>query len=85
MPVFKHDCENCIYLGSVHAAFSYDFYYCPTDNMMGGSCIIREGDEPDNYQSFPWDIVKMDEFDEGLWGLMRKFILTHEMLGTITI
>ena len=47
-PLFKHDCDGCIYIKSQKFFTKpYDGYYCPES----GSLVIRYGDRPDNYES----------------------------------
>ena len=90
MPFFTHDCNHCIYLGSIRTVQPYeivqpyDFYYCP-NTKTGGSCIIRDGNNPEDNQSFPWDIIKSWKCQDSMWALMKQFVLTHIDLGTLNI
>lgn len=81
MPYFNHDCEGCVYLGSITGAYNYDFHFCPEQN----SAIIREGNDAENYQSFPVDSVLGWENDNSLWSLMKSMLLTHAELGYIDL
>jgi hypothetical protein len=56
-PLFKHDCDSCIYVKTAKDDFGTlaDMYVC------GNSVIFRYGDEPSNNRS-----VCFDEKDEQL-------------------
>ena len=48
LPRYKHDCEDCIFLGHFE---EYDLYYCPDDNPVLTTVIARYGDIGDQYMS----------------------------------
>ncbi len=56
--VYEHDCERCVYLGTVHGIGGWDmvdFYYHPDE---GGSLLGRFSSEPMDYISdlnVSWD------------------------------
>lgn len=55
-PVYKHDCDKCIYLGTLQPRaadeFPIDTYWCTNPNHPNLSSIIgREGDDVPNYVS----------------------------------
>lgn len=60
-PMFKHDCDSCIFLGNyIGGVFTdstemdiYDLYYCPgdDDNPIHATVIARYGNAGWEYQS----------------------------------
>ena len=52
LPVFDHDCDQCIFLENFQGA---DLYFCPS-TFFGGSLIARDGDEGSQYASCPKDV-----------------------------
>lgn len=55
-PLYKHDCEDCIYLGSDEMR---DYYFahknsCSSDENL----VIKLGDKPSDYFSMSKDVVK---------------------------
>ena len=54
-PLYKHDCEKCVYLGS---AQEKDFYFCNKSLAGGDSLIIRLSDKPSDYLSMPVEVAK---------------------------
>ena len=50
-PQFKHDCENCIFLGH---SFDRDLYY----DQHTESCIARYGNYGNEYESMPISLVE---------------------------
>ena len=46
-PIYKHDCDVCIYLGSYHLILDYDLYLCQASKTL----IVRWGSEGDQYDS----------------------------------
>lgn len=61
VPVFDHDCDYCEHIGLFNSdglaseAFSADLYRC---NLKGSSYIIRFGDSPSEYVSYPLCILQ---------------------------
>lgn len=47
-PLFKHDCNDCVYLGSYHNGKPFDLYICHQKTI-----VCRYGDIPSNYASAP--------------------------------
>jgi len=52
-PLYKHDCEDCVYLYTInsktYAPYNYeviDVYVCPNQSF-GGSIVWRYGDKPE--------------------------------------
>ena len=54
-PIYKHDCEKCVFLGS---AQEKDFYYCSKSLIGRDSLVIRLSDIPSDYLSMPVDVAK---------------------------
>ena len=59
-PKWTHDCERCLFLGSVTLngdsttlSKHYDLYVCLDMAAMGLSYIARYDNEPEAYASFP--------------------------------
>ena len=50
LPVFKHDCDACVYCGRHEG---YDLYYCPEEKEV----ILRHGDAGAEYRSYALDLV----------------------------
>ena len=46
-PIYKHDCDNCIYLGSYPKGVDYDLYLCEA----GKTLVARWGSEGYQYDS----------------------------------
>lgn len=50
-PFFKHDCDQCRYLGSAAIrGEGYDYYFCQQGGSMP-TILSRFGDEPSHYHS----------------------------------
>ena len=50
---FEHDCAQCYPVGWFHPeAQAYNVYFCP-NSEGGGSIILRFGEAPEDYASFP--------------------------------
>ncbi len=54
-PVFQHDCYRCRFMGRVVGRRQYDSYWC--ENAIGGSAILRYGDEGEEYDSYPATVL----------------------------
>lgn len=55
-PLFTHDCDVCVYLGSDELM---DFYFCEKSYMGESvSLIIRLSDKPSDYLSMPANIAE---------------------------
>ena len=46
-PIYKHDCDVCIYLGSYQLYVDYDLYVC----KAGKTLVARWGSEGNQYDS----------------------------------
>ena len=46
-PIYKHDCDVCVYLGSYHLSADYDLYLCEASKTV----ITRWGSEDHQYDS----------------------------------
>ena len=46
-PIYKHDCNICIYLGSYQLVLDYDLYVCKEYNTL----VARWGSEGPQYES----------------------------------
>ena len=46
-PIYKHDCDVCIYLGSYQLYLDYDLYVC----KAGKTLVARWGSEENRYDS----------------------------------
>ena len=57
-PLFEHDCDECAFLGTVHAAHRpegyVDLYRC---DAHGATVIARYGDDGPEYSSAPLDMA----------------------------
>lgn len=65
-PLYKHDCNDCIYLGSDEIR---DYYFCQERSVLAeGSLVIRLGNSPSDYFSMPVTVLiearKTGEMDE---------------------
>ena len=65
-PLYQHDCEDCIYLGSDEIR---DYYFCLGHSANdSGTLIIRLGNYPSDYFSMPVkvliDALKTNFIDE---------------------
>lgn len=66
-PLYKHDCEDCVYLGSKNEK---DFYYCKSNlnDSTNVALIVRLSDKPKDYFSMPLNtaeqMVKSGELAE---------------------
>lgn len=65
-PLYKHDCNDCIYLGSDEIR---DYYFCKERSLSTeGSLIVRLGNSPSDYFSMPVPVLiearKTGEMDE---------------------
>ena len=58
-PMFEHDCDECAYLGTIHAAARpegfVDLYRC---DAHGATVIARYGDDGPEYSSAPLDMAE---------------------------
>ena len=46
-PIYEHDCDICIYLGSCRLSIDYDLYLCEASKTV----IVRWGSEGPQYDS----------------------------------
>ena len=46
-PIYKHDCDVCIYLGSLQLVVVYDLYLCEASKTL----VVRWGSEGHQYDS----------------------------------
>ena len=46
-PIYKHDCDVCIYLGSLQLVVVYDLYLCEASKTL----VVRWGSEGPQYDS----------------------------------
>lgn len=46
-PIYKHDCDNCIFLGSYRRYVDYDLYLCEPSKTL----VARWGSEGNQYDS----------------------------------
>lgn len=65
-PLYRHDCKDCIYLGSDEIR---DYYFCIEHSAYdSGTLIIRLGNYPSDYFSMPIkvliDALKTNFIDE---------------------
>ena len=61
-PQWKHDCERCTYLGSMHMSnHTSDWYVCTS------SVIARKGDDGPDYWSMPKDMVTDTRLATASW------------------
>ena len=80
----KHDCDCCIYLGSVFnmetfrtsdiATAHEDVYYCPQDDGMLGSVISRSSSEPSDYASSPFNMACYNRTCRGIQEGVREIL-----------
>lgn len=79
-----HDCEACIYLGSIHITSEYagvsyeDVYYCATSISIGGlgTIISRRSSEPSDYMSisFRQACVGDTSYDRAVCEAVQKIL-----------
>lgn len=50
-PLFKHDCNRCVYLGRLTSGATFDLYFCMQSGGMPTTVIARYGDEGPHYHS----------------------------------
>lgn len=70
VPYYKHDCNACVYLGSMthmglmadgtREPFPVDLYVCPTDSMAP-TYVVRVSSREEDYTSMPQMIVEAIE------------------------
>lgn len=54
-PLYRHDCKDCIYLGSDEIR---DYYFCIEHSAYdSGTLIIRLGNYPSDYFSMPVKVL----------------------------
>lgn len=60
VPMFEHDCSKCTFLGKFIASDgqTFDVYRCDRGSALGASYIVRYGDEPHEYYSAPFAILR---------------------------
>jgi hypothetical protein len=63
-PRYKHDCDNCIYVGRID---EYDIYYCSHST----SVVARYSDEGPDYTSLMYDGIKIQHKDS-VWQYLTK-------------
>lgn len=56
-PAFVHDCERCVYIGTVRTNMLYDIYACPQSGHP--TMVARFGDEGPDYHSGGHDIARL--------------------------
>lgn len=60
LPKYCHDCIHCLFTGHyVLDGEEVDGWYC-CRSVLGGSVILRHGDEPSAYSSIPASLVSDD-------------------------
>lgn len=60
-PVFEHDCDGCIFLGTyTWKERQFDLYFCP--NCDEGSVIARFGSDGPEYASAPLAVVEQANY-----------------------
>ena len=57
MQRFKHDCEDCRFVGQFDREYTADGYVCTVTK----SIILRHGDDPSDYGSVPGFIMNNQE------------------------
>ncbi len=79
-PLYKHDCDECIYLASNN---DKDFYFCRKNYPNDDAClIIRLSDKPSDYYSMPASVadnaVKEGELDkDSVFAMCHRLYLDY--------
>lgn len=56
-PLYRHDCQRCVHLGTFRReSHGTDVYFC--SEAEGTSILLRDGDEPSDYRSFPEKVAR---------------------------
>lgn len=56
MPLFKHDCKNCRFLGSTMGVVSFD-HYIHEGGPLGPTLLARFSDEGPDYHAGPLRMI----------------------------
>lgn len=79
-PLYKHDCDECIYLDSNDGK---DFYFCRKNYPNDDTClIIRLSNKPSDYYSMPANIagnlIKVGEMDkDSVFAICHRLYLDY--------
>lgn len=81
-PKWKHDCDQCTYLGSMHMHnHTSDWYVCSR------TVLARRGDDGPDYWSMPTDMVTDDRYltssMDGVLGYYNMVVMARFMLGKL--
>ena len=70
-PIFKHDCDECRYLGTTRDAKQvFDWYVHKRDGVLGDDVIARYGDEPSENVTPIWQYAgKPGPFVDGMYAM----------------
>jgi len=75
-PKYRHDCIYCLFTGHyLLDGEEVDGWYC-WRSVLGGSVILRHGDEPSAYSSVPASLVHDDVPDDAPEMLVYKRVLS---------
>ena len=83
IPLFKHDCNHCVYLGSlfIDEDASRDFYFCEREDdvVPESAFLIRYGNDPNDY-NIDTLCIAMNRISDGceydvLFSLIRSAII----------
>lgn len=79
MPRFKHDCEDCRFVGNFENEGQVaDGYVCTVTH----SIILRNGDNPPNYSSVPGFVLRVrDLMQEPSLERFREVFAKFQTLG----
>lgn len=90
-PLYKHDCNKCIFLGSVFDVLNKvdaDLYCCPME-VSGPSILVRYSSDGPDYWSNNfehWEKSKLNEvqnFCGKILGIKKDLFPTQEFAATI--
>jgi len=77
-PQFKHDCDQCTYLGrdiNTDDHSDVDMYFCPQNGMP--TIIMRYGDNGSDYASAPVQVINTSNaFDTS--PLLRNMLIAED-------
>lgn len=92
-PIYKHGCNNCIFICNIshrlRSSECLDAYFC-LGSMLGGTIVLRHGDEPHEYYSSDLTLIlRQNEFFKEIYsevirvGYEKEIIKDVELLKII--
>ena len=87
-PLFEHDCDGCVFLGSMHRAgrARVDLYVCNFDKTPDGkqrwpTVIARFGNDGPDYSSGMPFVGQVPELTEAFARAVERGVITEDMGG----